>query len=469
MPAPLLTAAGRPVKSYPAPPGWGQRASSSAERIRAYAHRFNWTPTDLPDLRTFRQSPQARRLATRAMLSDESVKTGLFQKVRGVAQLDLQAAPAEETESGDKVAANFCRYAITEALPGGVPQLVENIALPALLNGESLCEPVWPQPGKLVERGKWKGRRVLASIKSRPPDSYQFITDDHSNVVSVRYQSSNGQVDADPATFLIFTDFSLYSSPFGISDLEAAYNWYTVKCAAILMRQVFLDRVAGGWIIATSSNPQDPLLKADLAAARDCGFVILPTGSTAQVLDIAGGSDDKFRNGIEDCDKHILIAITGAYLQVVEGTNPDARGNSQVHKTGSELLQWHLATKISSVLTHQLGPILVDENFVGVGYPRLSLSMLDPGFAKAELENGLLLQAGGAGLDPDEWYRKGGWSPPKDPAKALYGIGRGPAVPGANGAAPVNGSVNGTANGVTAGTAPPNTAANGAGGVLSVR
>jgi hypothetical protein len=252
----------------------------------------------------------------------------------------------------------------------------------------------------------------------------------------------------DPSTFVIFEYVKLYDAPLaGYTDLEGAYNAFLRKVDLVRLRAIFEDRAAGGFLAATVANPNDPNLKADLASARSCGFIALALGSEIEVLNVAAGAHDVFRNSIEDQNKAILTAIAGAYLHVIESQKGDPRGDSRVAASGSELRQWHLASRLSACLTRQLAPLIVRENFAGAGVPILTLSAPNPGFIAAELENMLLMKqlVGAENMSLEECYERGGFGPPRNACDALPadappvakvpGPGGGPALPGDAGAA----------------------------------
>jgi hypothetical protein len=394
------------------------------ERVRAIANRLGWLPNDLPDLPTFRSNATARRTATRKMMGDEAVKGGLLQKVFGVAQLRLQSKPADENNPTDVDAAEFRRFVIEDRLPYGLPGLVESVGLHACIEDHSLCEPVWPAPGVLEENGKWKGKRVLADVKARPPSSYRIDRDQHDTVTGVRYTRSDGrEVVDDPASFIIFRYLSLYDSPLsGYTDVEAAYNHFLGKYASLRARAIFEDRCAGGFLLGKgAANPNDQRLKDDFAAARSMGYLILGAGMDAEVLNLAGSAADVFRNSIEDKNKHIFVALTGAYLHVIESSNPNPRGSATTSLSGAELLQWHFASRLSSAFTRQLGHMIDAENFAGAGRGTLVLSAVDNAFTKSEMEVAVLVKqlVGPDKMSLSEVYRRSGWGPPKDPSDIL--------------------------------------------------
>jgi hypothetical protein len=452
-PALVKTASGRVVKSYPVPSGWWVDArpaeQRAPERLRSLARRLNWIPNEFPTLPEFRSNPRLRRIAVRKMLSDEAVKTGLLQKTFGVAQLTLKSAPKNKTRPIDVQAADFVRYNVEEVLPRGTVGLVEEVGFHALIEDHSLSEPIWPLPGVLEVDDPWRGKRSLANVKCRHPDTYQLEPDNHGTDVGVRYTTDDGkQVVDDPASFIIFRYLNLYSSAHsGYTDLEAAYNHFLQKVALVRLRAIFEDRMAGGFIVGKVTNPADPNTQADFAAARSCGYLLVTPGSEVEVLNIAAGAADTFRNSIEDKNQAILLATNGAYLHVLESTHTNPRGDSQVALSGAELLQWHFAASLSACFTHQLGPLISAENFAGAGRSRLTLSAPNLNYITAYLKNALMMKelVGGENMSMEEVYEQSGYGPPRHDKDGLpeASFAPSPTVPGAV----VGGKADGRTNG----------------------
>jgi hypothetical protein len=460
----ITTATGRPVKSYRAPPNWGwwvdaRSGKQPTERLRSLARRLNWIPNEFPTLPEFRANPRLRRIAVRKMLSDEAVKTGLLQKTFGVAQLTLKSAPKNKTKPADIQAADFVRYNIEEVLPRGTVGLVEEVGFHSLIEDHSLSEPIWPAPGVLETDDPWKGKRSLANVKCRHPDTYTIENDNHGTDVGVRYTDDEGrQIVDDPASFIIFRYLNIYSSASsGYTDLEAAYNHFSQKVDLVRMRAIFEDRAAGGFIVGKVANPADPNLKADFAAARSCGFLLLSKDSDVEVHDLAAGAHDVFRNSIEDKNQAILLALNSGYLHALESTHTNPRGDTRVHLSGMELLQWHLAASLSACFTRQLAPLIVGENFAGAGRPRLTLSAPNLDYVTAYLKNALMMKelVGGENMSMEEVYEQSGYGPPRHDGDGLpeASFAPSPTVPGAVGGG--NGAT-GKPPGKAAAKVPPN-------------
>jgi hypothetical protein len=410
-----------------------------AERIpviRAMGHQYGWAEFGvgdghIPSLDEFRRSPAARRRAVRYMLSDEIVKAALTQKIAAVMQLDLQAKPADKTRLSDRNAAEFVHYCLTQKVDGQLRDVIWNIVHPALLEGVTVAELAWPAPGVLETKGKWRGKRCPVAVKARPPGSFEIIADEFDNVVGVRPLHAPGLEVVDPQDLIIFKWMSLFSSPFGMSDLEAAFKAWSSKLVCQRLQIIYFDRLVGPFLVATSPEPDDAGLKNDLAAARACGYIVLKSGAELDVKDLAGASGAAFETAIEGYNRAIAQAIVGSYLHMMESKITNARGDTQEHRGITELFEWDLSAAVSAVLSQQVGPKITAENFAGAGDPLLALADIDTAFAKAQL--GLAMDAQQAGADISrKWVHDVTGVPapdPDDPDDVLPGLQEAPPGP----------------------------------------
>lgn len=182
-----------------------------------------------------------------------------------------------------------------------------------------------------------------------------------------------------------------------------------------------------------TDKPDNVGIRIDLEAARGCGFITTPVGSKLTVHDLAGGSEKAFESIIQDCNREMAISINGTYLQMMESKISSPSGDTTEHMNISESQQWDLAAAVSAVLTEQIGPKLVDENFNAAGYPLLKLGDLDTKFSAARLDLFDKLRKAGLPTRRSQWYDTAGADDPAgDETDTLPGMAGGPTptVPG---------------------------------------
>jgi hypothetical protein len=269
----------------------------------------------------------------------------------------------------------------------GWPGLLFNMLFPSLTDGHSLIEPVWGHMDPHDKR--YPGWWTVKAFPSIDTNYTRFRLDTFRQVVAVQSIAGNqGAVQLDPKDFLIFTHFKLFENPFGISDMRAAVRGCQILDSAIRLRTILLNNNSGPYLVATAKdNGARAKLMQLMNKARANGWIVIPEGSEVKVMDLATSAPERFQAAIDDCRKDIIRAITGSYLQLMEGSTSDATGNTQVHKGIAELYVWWLATWVSQVINHQLIPLLVEPQFGrSVGMPRLSLGGIDEATVSAALD-----------------------------------------------------------------------------------
>lgn len=381
------------------------------------------------------------RLYYRRMLADPVVKAALVGKLLAVAAQELQIHPVDKNNPFDQEVAEFCSWVLTERMCGGFMELVWNVFIGMLVDGFSVVEPIWR-----VEKdsSKYKNCWVVAETKAKDVDNDLVLDiDEFNNVVGLRGLRFNAGETFDPRDFIIARHMPLYNNPAGMSDLRAVYSRYWVLDTAWKLRAVGLERRSMPILFGTyATASQKPSLEAALAAARYNNWISAPAGAQVEVKDIAGRSQDEFRNAIQDLREEIFLGIQGATLQALTGQEGQQRGNSKVHETTANLLKWALSKQICNILNdHENGLLrrLVRLNYGFVEIPRATLDAVDD----AELSQSLAVDQGlhnlGLSLSKEQLREKYGRLAPKTQDDELPGVPPPPApgaMPGGPGGAP---------------------------------
>jgi len=387
-----------------APPGREVEREKSASGPRGIN-----LPWFLPFVQSnYTNETTAIRLACRQMLADPNVKSALLSKILAVAGLDLKIQPASKSNPLDRRVAAFIQWALTQRLRDGIPGMVWSILSGGLVDGYSVCEKVIDQQ----ETGQWAGHTILRELKPKDTQNDMvLLTDAYRNVVGVQGLRYNAGEIFSPSLFLIWRHLPLFCSPTGMSDLRAVYSRWHMLDTILKLRAMGLDKrslpMLIGWY--PQDNPAvQASVEASLERARSQSWMAVPDGVKIDAVNIAGMADAQFASAVQDLKHDIYLGITGAVLQSLEGETTDGRGNSQVHKSTSDKLVWHLAATIESCLNdHDAGLIkdLVDLNYVVSDYPRATLSAVDINELQADLAIDTGLHAMVA-LDKEEMYER---------------------------------------------------------------
>ena len=342
---------------------------------------------------------------------EPAMKAALLTKCLAVAQLTPSVIPANKKNPRDREAARWLDWSINNA-EGGYAGLLVEMLLPALIDGFSVTEKVW---GHVKEQTQYHGRWTLEQTASIDTQDIRFRLDEYRQVIGV--QSVNGATTAlqlDPEDFIIFTHLKFFENPFGMSDMRAAVRSCRMIESAIRLRHILLTNYSGPFLKASAGDPatRAALIKV-MDDARANGWIVVPTGAELEVVNLATANLDVFRATIEDYRQEIVQAIQGAYLQLMEGSNPNARGDTKVAKSVSELYQWWLATWAAQVVNKQLVQDIVAPAYgYQSGLPRVSFGGVDEAFVMQQLDKFKKGQELGFTLSKEQVADVGGFESP---------------------------------------------------------
>ncbi len=409
-------------------------AMSFWSKLKKFVPRFTRTPPLLEQIRAatvsgylnllpwydqYTEETAEMRQMYRIMMRDPTIKAGLFDKVFSVAAMDLQLAPASESPR-DKLIADFVSDALVKFVDGGIRKIVESLCFPALIDGHSISEPVWG----VQDRGQWKGKWIYRALKSKDTEHLQLMGDEFRNVVAIRANTYNGGRLFDPQDFILFTVFSLFESPAGMSDLRAAYRAFFIMQTAWELRAIGLEKFSLPLLRGVYKNDKDKTpLEQTLQSVRSQNYVVAPDGVLIEAIDLARRGTADFESAIRDLREEILLSIVGAYLQAITSDGgSNQRGNSQIHKGTTEIIKWHLSRCVADVLNRRDGgliPRLVDRNFLDAEYPFATMGGLNDTDLAASLTIDEGLYGMGIPLSIKDFYQRYGRQRPVDPADVL--------------------------------------------------
>jgi len=194
--------------------------------------------------------------------------------------------------------------------------------------GYSVSEKIW-QVGQFKKRDYW----FIRSIKSRPYETFQFQLDDFDNVKALIQDQRGSDKRLNPKKFIIYINNPDLDPVWGDSDLKAAYRPYWVKDIVNKFWSIWLERIAGGFLVATPEKDApalSPLQRNKLEkmlqnVQKATGFMV-PQGWN---LDVKDGQDtDAFEKAITVQNREIAKALLV----------PDLLGFSERGTTGSRAL-----------------------------------------------------------------------------------------------------------------------------------
>jgi hypothetical protein len=385
---------------------------------------------------------ETMRRAFKGMLRSPAVKAGLLTKVYAVASLDWQIQPANPHSPRDLEACDFLRFCV-ERLPGEMPGLIESITIPRLIDGYQAAEKI-----RTIEKEdpRWRDKMVYDDIRAKPTDTYEPIIDEYAKVIGIRGMRANyGEVY--PIEDFVWTrHMPIYDNPLGNSDFVAAYQHYWMRDTVTKLRAIHAEKFTSPMMKGEAPPQHRRALEEALEAAKSRTWMVVPDGVKVEAMTLAMRGEADFKSFIDDCDKQVLISLTGAYLQHLEGQVGANRGSSKEGRSISELFQWYLAVTFQSAFNKQVVPELIRMNYLGVGNPRLVLGGVTEHDITAILGNYKTAQEIGLALSREEISRRTSFAVPKDDQDRLVKA----ASPTPGTPMPTDGAQNGGSDGQTA-------------------
>jgi hypothetical protein len=365
------------------------------------------------------------RATYRIMLVDDAVKSAFLMKVLSVISQGVQFQPADDDNPRDRAVAQFCTYAFGKA-KGGTPGLGWSIVAHGLIDGHSVCEPVWDDD--TIPYGVWRGKRIFRAVKAKDTRYLQLGIDPYRNVTAIRGTGFNAGRVWSPSDFSIFSHLPLFENPAGMSDFRAAYQPFWIKRTVWQLRSLHLENYTGPYLVGhypKEDIAQKTALQDAFEEAKASTWLTIPVGAMIETIDLSMRGTADFKDAIDDCNKAILVAIAGAHLQIMEGQVPGGRGNTKVQQGTAELAQWWLSESLATVYREQLVPLLVAENFHAVDTPQVSLGAVTEEAMLEMLKVDEGLQRLGALLAKADVYKRYGRQQPVEADDILQPPGAG--------------------------------------------
>ena len=307
------------------------------------------------------------------MLREPYVKAALRQIKMGVTSLPWDVAPASDAPE-DVAAARFIRYNF-DHLEGVFEQDLYDI-LDALDVGHSITEKVY----RVLNRGEFAGKVGLRCLKAKDPSLFEFQTDRFLNITAlVLSLDFDDPIDLAPGDFIIFSHLGRYESPYGQSELRAAYRAYWLIDNVWKFRAVYLEKFGGPTLVAKHpagalESERTRLLDILQTVQNETGIVI-PEDVTIEAIDIATRGEADYRSAIEDLRKEILVGLLGSFLTAEEGSRTGARALGEVHRDTVQIFVRFLARLLANTINEQLVRPLVELNFASAEIPRLAFEI----------------------------------------------------------------------------------------------
>ena len=309
------------------------------------------------------------------MQRDAQVRACLSIKKLAVLSHGWQVHPASNSPL-DRQVADFVRFAL-EDMRGSILDVLYNV-LDALAKGFSVLEINY----RVIDREPHRGRVGLSSIKSKDPSTFSFDTDEFMNLRGLGRVGLRDDAILPPEKFIVYSHMPQYESPYGTSDLRAAYKHFWSKDLLIRFMNLYLEKYGsptakGSYKRGTPRAAQEELLKV-LDRIQQETAVVIPDDVQIGLLEASRGGEAGYLQAIEFHDKQIAKAILSQTLMTDEGTRVGSFALAKVHLDVLKMCLNKLKRDLEeSVMREQLIRPLVDYNFDVSAYPTFTLGPIE--------------------------------------------------------------------------------------------
>ena len=350
----------------------GELASARGTIASALGQVIPYNPDDLIGRRGYAIYDQMQR--------DAQIQACLTIKKLAVLSRGWEVHPASGSPADVEVA-DFVRFALDD-MRGSILDVLFNV-LDALAKGFSVLEMNY----STIAKDPHRGRVGLASIKAKDPSTFVFETDEFLNVRGLK--RTPGTVgdqrasDTLPAEkFVVYSYMPRYESPYGTSDLRAAYKHYWSKDLLTRFMNLYLEKYGsptakGSFKRGTPKSGQEELMRV-LDKIQQQTAIVIPEDVQIELLEANRGGEAGYLQAIEFHDKQISRAILCQTLVTDDGTHVGSFALAKVHLDVLKMCLRKLKRDLEeSVMQEQVIKRLVDYNFAVSAYPTFSLGPLE--------------------------------------------------------------------------------------------
>lgn len=341
-----------------------------------------------------------------SMQRDAQVQACLTIKKFAVLSRGWEVHPASESPIDVEVA-DFVRF-VLEDMRGSILDVLFN-TLDALAKGYSVMEMNY----RIIDKEPYRGMVGLASIKSKDPSTFAFDVDEFMNVKALKRTgwAVSQEAPLPPEKFVIYSHMPRYESPYGTSDLRAAYKHYWSKDILMRFLNLYLEKygsptVRGSYKRGTPRAAQEELLRV-LDKIQQETAIVIPDDVQVQLLEAQRGGEAGYLQAIEFHDKQIAKAILAQTLMTDEGMRVGSFALAKVHLDVLKMCLKKIKRDLEeTVMREQVIKRLVDCNFNVTAYPTFSLGPVEDRDL-VSLSNAISKLVSGEVIRPDEgWIRE---------------------------------------------------------------
>lgn len=311
------------------------------------------------------------------MMLDEQLKAVVHFKRDAVTARDWYLEYDDDVKLSDEEKERRI-HVIEEAIESMDGSFVDalNGIMSAMQNGFSIVEKVFDMRELTEVDGKTYV--IVKALKLRPFDTFYFYCDDYGNILRFVQRGLMGQeTDLEMDRFIHFVVQSDVDPLYGQSELREAYRAWFNKEHILKMRNIYLERMAGGLVWIEAEKGSGVAARSQLATDLQLVLqsistttgILLPPGLKLQVS-YPVGKDTAFDGSIAMEDMAMAKALLVPNLLGI--SEQGSRGGYAQASTQLEAFLWtldKLAERLAETINEQLIEDLGEYNFGDGVYP----------------------------------------------------------------------------------------------------
>lgn len=295
--------------------------------------------------------------------------------------------PTDTRHEAAKALADHCDYVLRNILDTDTdqPQDLRTVLFELLLacwQGFALSEIIW----RPLTEGPYAGKLGLKYLATKPAKQIGFDLDP--NTLAVREIRPYTPMDSygapvSPSKVVLFT-YNPYSGlPYGDGDGRAAYKHWWQLDALQKFWSMALERFGSAFILAKYPAANATALQETLTALdriRQGAPAAIPKEAEAELLQVAAGGFDGFRNAADWHTQAIAQNVLGNTLTTGEGKRVGSMALGKVHQDTQDVGLAFLRSDLETAINLQLIRRIVLYNFGPTALalcPRFSLGNWD--------------------------------------------------------------------------------------------
>jgi len=311
------------------------------------------------------------------MLNDDALGSYINMKINARLATPPVIEPVSDSNEDMRIA-EFIRWALFDYPYTGIRDFLRH-TYSALPYGFSLSEKVL----KYIDFGKWKGKYAYCDFIPQNPHHYEFELDQGKRVAAygiINSTTSSFRKKLPRDKFVHYVNNSQWGNPYGKSDITKAYKWYIGKKYGLRFWLIFLERLAGGFVVAKHEHLDDKQrsnLKDIIDHISGKTSIMIPNTVDISVFESNGVGGSVYRDSIDSFDIKMARSVL---IPDLLGISAKPTGSYALGKKHFDVFLWVLRAMgedLQRVIGEQVIEPLVAMNF-GAQYsaPRFNFEPL---------------------------------------------------------------------------------------------